>query len=428
MTDERKTAQQWSDDGESKGLRELISQGVELVRIDHETMQKVAILHKRSPRDCLARAIAELEEYPEIANEAWYSIPFKKGRDSEEVVNVEGPSIKAALPILRSWGNANVTTRFTEDTKEFIDIAARFLDYETNFVIERPYRVYKKARKYGKTVDLRPDQLVQAVQAGVSKGIRNVIEAGLPRGFLLRYVERARELVAGENPKALLDEDTLKKLVAAFEKLGVAPELLEAKRGKKLKAFNGLDRAALIGNYNAIVEGSSSVEELFSTYTKRTDGPKQETVTATSSKPPSPSVPDPVLDAIENAPASVPETARQPVSKTSEEVEKLKPGAQNESALRSKLGIESPSISEVEPAEVLAASRSNPLSTYEGVHPAKDEQPTPPRGVPIATGEGLSDEECELADEAPDRQAHLAADAELAKQDGLFNEGGHDEH
>lgn len=170
--------------------------------------------------------------------------------------------------------------------------------------------------------------------------------------------------------------------------------------------------------------------------------------------------PDPVLEALEGAPAVIEIETTDPPAQAEEgpavtvpptggapelevQVERVPeppaqeleaprpsdPGLQVEheagsvSTLRAKLGVlraasqETPEKhEETEAEDPSAAARSFELEA--------SEQPTPPYGVEPVPAEQLDTDETELADEAPDRAAHLELDAELAaaeEQGGLFD-------
>ncbi len=260
-------------------LAQAVTSGLEVLRIDHDTMQKAATLKPRDRAQVLKSALSELDVFPEEAKGAWYSIPYQDGKGGQ--VRVEGPSIRAAMPLARLWGNCVVGARITDDAPEYTDVEARFLDYETNFMLTRPHRVSKLLkRRDGKIQKLDPQRQLMAVQAGVSKAIRNAICDGIPRAFVHRYVSYAKQIVAGQEPDKKMPKKAVDACVAEYKALGVSKEMLELKLAKKSGAWTGNDRAELVSWYTALSENSATIEMLFGQTVKEVeevDAPKTET-------------------------------------------------------------------------------------------------------------------------------------------------------
>jgi len=241
--------------GDSAGA--IVAQGATLVRIQNETMMAVSIQNPRDEKRAFESAIAELDSFPDYASEAWYAIPYKNADGETEWV--EGPSIKAAMPLARRWGNCDVSGMYLGEDENGYDVQGTFTDYESRFRVSRPARVSKwLKRRDGSVSLLREDRKVMALQSGVSKAIRNAIVAGLPTAFVIGYVTKAQEIGSGK----------VEACLKAFAELGVKVGQLEqllAVGGQKtdVRAWKVKHLARLRGLYTAIKEGSITVASVF---------------------------------------------------------------------------------------------------------------------------------------------------------------------
>lgn len=253
-------------------------------KAEQETQNTIARAYPRQPRACLDEALQELEIVPEYACKAFYSIPFKDRSGGEEkIVKVEGPSIKAALALARVWGNNNSGARIKDQDAERIEVEGVYIDHQTNTRTLRTKtvsRFYVDKRTKAK-IPLREDKLVLAIAAGGSKAVRDAILAGLPVWLVDSYYNRAREIAAktiggkakaGDKPKTYAEK--IGWLTKELGKKGVTGDQIVA----YMKGLDGdlsdEDRLKdLIGTYNAIVDGQTTVEDAFGA-TGAADKPK----------------------------------------------------------------------------------------------------------------------------------------------------------
>ena len=56
----------------------LVEQGAAVVRIENDSMTRIALQHPRDEKAVLQRAISELDLVPALAERVYYSIPYKK--------------------------------------------------------------------------------------------------------------------------------------------------------------------------------------------------------------------------------------------------------------------------------------------------------------------------------------------------------------
>jgi hypothetical protein len=243
----------------------LVAQGVTLMRVENESMLAVAIQRPRQLKKVLAMALEELKLVPEEAKRAYYSIPYKESQPdrSIKIVNVEGPSIKAAMALARLYGNCSVTARSLHEDAVGADLAGIFIDYETNFRVERPMRVTRVMKKRsGGTWTLNPQQWLAALQAAASKATRNAALNGLPAWLVASYMKTARAIAAGD-PDAAADPKKVAGTLKAFARFNVTQAMLEKYVETPISEWMGDHLATLIGLGNAIADKQLTVEEAF---------------------------------------------------------------------------------------------------------------------------------------------------------------------
>lgn len=239
---------------------------LEMVRVQeymhHTTEQKQAILNS---------ALAELELCPELAEKTYYVIPFRTKTGGE--VKVEGPGIHAARSLRRLWGNCAAQAVIVSEDEDYYIVEGRFVDAETNTMYGTQIKVskYYVSQETHQKTPLRDDFLTRAVQAGMSKAERNATFACLPDWLRESYYQKARQIAASVvNGKGKKTEDIgerARKMYTAFEKLGVKTEMLDtyivihSKEG----IIDTDTLADLLGIYNAIKDGQTTIDEVFGT-------------------------------------------------------------------------------------------------------------------------------------------------------------------
>jgi hypothetical protein len=262
-------AEQKGIDGPTHPVAEMIAQGMTVMRVENESQQSMATMKPRSEDAVYKGAVMELTLAPEFAKRAWYSIPYKD-KETNQVVNVEGPSIKAAMALARRWGNCANAGRIVENLDDRLVVEGVFMDYETNLRTLRTISVAKKywSKAMKMVVPLREDRLNMAIQAGMSKAIRNAILASLPAALVDTYVAAAKKVaVAAVKGAPGVKEQTVKEKIAASIKWFVsqgAPQKAvdEYLAGQSAETDDDL-LAILIGLGTSIKDGQVSIEDVF---------------------------------------------------------------------------------------------------------------------------------------------------------------------
>jgi hypothetical protein len=237
---------------------ELVAAGGTLVKLENTTQMQVAIQRPRNEDKVLSAALAELERYPSMADEAIYSKPVGKDPDTNAMKYVEGLSIRAAESLANRWTNSAYACDIVNEDQGTITIAAIFMDYEgnTRHVVQR--RVSKFYKKKGSTMiaQYSPDRLDVVVAAAMSKALREVILRSLPAGLKKEYEHKAYKVL---DMQPLEQRQTA--IAARFKEVGIKKDALETHAGKKIEQMTAEDLKIYTGLLNAIRDGEISAED-----------------------------------------------------------------------------------------------------------------------------------------------------------------------
>ncbi len=264
-------------------------------KAEQETQNTIARANPRDPRRALANALMELEIAPEYACKSFYVIPFKEWKNGEsKIVNVEGPSIKAAITLARTWGNNASGWRIKDQSTERVEVEGVYVDHETNTRTVRTKTASRFYTKKGTTdkIMLREEALTKAIAAAGSKAVRDAILAGQPFWYTDSYYKKAREIAAktiggkAQAKKPTTYAEKLAWVAAQYAKKGVTADQFAAYivTLTKEKPDQTEDERIgdIVGALNAVADGQATVEEVFGpeakTYAKPQEGPSGEAV------------------------------------------------------------------------------------------------------------------------------------------------------
>lgn len=199
---------------------------------------------------------------PFLAEQAMYAYP--RGGTL-----VTGPSIRLAEVMARSWGNIDFGIREISQANGFSTVEAYAIDLETNtpsrVIFQVPHvRDTKKGRI--KLTDAR--DIYEMVANQGARRLRACILKLMPSDVIEGAVEQVKKtLQSGEIPLS----EQIKRMVVAFDELGVKVEHLEKRLGHKLDATIVQEIVTLKGIYKAIKDGFSKREDFFELYDKNSD-------------------------------------------------------------------------------------------------------------------------------------------------------------
>lgn len=232
----------------------LLEAGHTLVRIENNTQMAMAIQRPRDEARILKALTTELSMYPEAADEAIYKKPVGGGKFAT------GLSVRAAEAMAYRWGNNGFGAEIISDDGEVVTGHATWVDFETNNRRTIPFRVSRKFKRKDNTMGRHTEDRFHetVVPAKQSKALREVILRSLPPGLKKEYERKAEEVRSKQGK-----DQRWAKMLRTFGPLGVSQADLEKMIGKEAKAFAPDDFDDLLGVYNAIMDGETTVAEAF---------------------------------------------------------------------------------------------------------------------------------------------------------------------
>jgi hypothetical protein len=231
-----------------------------------EVHTELAHKYPRSIRKITDECTIALKEAPEFASKAYYSIPYKNSFGGTEMV--EGPSIKAAMELARSWRNCVNAGQIVEDSEDRVLVQGMFWDFEANEGTLRQVSVPKKtwSKKMQRVIPVREDRLNIMIQAGISKAVRNAILASLPAYIVDGYFKFAKKqalLTLDQKKNGKKAESRLDRCVSKFKPLGVTKEQIQEYMAGSSRETEDEVFEDLLGIFTAIKDGQKKAEEVF---------------------------------------------------------------------------------------------------------------------------------------------------------------------
>lgn len=232
-------------------------------------IQAAILMAKHSPRNESQSFINIIEacKRPMLAESAQYAYP--RGGTL-----VKGPSIRLAEVLARSWGNLRVGITITTQDSDKTEARAYAFDMQTNYMIDQDFVVpHKRTTKKGVTKLTDERDIRELVQNIGSRYLRGCILRLIPGDV----VESALEQVE----KTLLSSDVpiteqIRKMVVAFDELGVKVEHLEARLGHNLDATIPTEILTLKSIYRSIKDGMADRSQFFDIKSKVSEDSKSE--------------------------------------------------------------------------------------------------------------------------------------------------------
>lgn len=242
--------------------RQQLPAQVQQIVMDERPQGAISVNVKRDER-------AIFQKIKTIATAAgddfFYSWPTKNKDGTKGVV--EGPSVKCANAVARLFGNCSVKVRVFDMGAHWI-LYAQFYDFETGFVMERPYQ----QRKNQKTGMGDADRQLDIVfQIGTSKAARNVVCNALSE-FTDYAFAVAKEQLVEKIGKRL--EYYREKVAASLVALKIELPRVEAVRGKTIANWLAPDMAKVIAEIQAVNDGMMHPDELWPATGAQAGAPK----------------------------------------------------------------------------------------------------------------------------------------------------------
>ena len=236
-----------------------INQGtvaIEASRAIAEAQGKLVIA-KRFPRDEVQayNRVAQACQRKGIAEKAFYS--YNRGGGT-----VSGPTIRFAEELARCWGNIDYGIKELSQDDGKSEMQAYAWDLETNAQSVQNFTNPHIREVGGKAKILTSQRDIYEINANMgARRLRSRILAILPTDLVDMAIAECKKTLAGNNDEPLIDR--VKKMVVAFDKIGVKQDQLEKRLGRKIDTMTIDDFTDYIGIYNAIKQGESKIAEWF---------------------------------------------------------------------------------------------------------------------------------------------------------------------
>lgn len=248
---------------EPKVKKDTSMQEVSESRAMHE-VQAAFVIAKKFPRN-QNEAYANIMQAcsrGSLAEQAMYAYP--RGGSM-----VTGPSIRLAEVLSQNWGNLDCGIREISQADGVSVAEAYAIDLQTNTRITKVFHVpHVRETKRGKVKLTDPRDIYEMVANQGSRRLRACILGIIPRDVIEDAVERCKKTL--ESSDAPISEQ-IKKLVLAFDEIGVKVEHLEKRLGHNLDATIAQEIVSLRAIYKSIKDGMSSREDFFEIASKKSE-------------------------------------------------------------------------------------------------------------------------------------------------------------
>lgn len=222
-----------------------------------QEVQAAMIVARKFPRDeqkaiakimnaCKRMSLAEMSQYE-----------YARGGTS-----ITGPSIRLAEVLAQCWGNIDFGVVELE-RKHGASVAMSYCwDLETNVRQTKVFTVqHTRDTRQGQKALRDERDVYEVVANNGARRLRACILGVIPGDIQDMAIEECDKTLAGENREPLIDR--VRKMVLAFQEIGVSPAMLEAKVNHKLDAVTLRELARLGKVFTAIRDGIGTIEEHF---------------------------------------------------------------------------------------------------------------------------------------------------------------------
>jgi hypothetical protein len=223
-------------------------------------VQAAIFVAQQCPRN-IAAAIAEMRQVcgqPALANKAFFRFP-RGGQ------NASGQSVHLARELARIWGNVayGVNELRRDDTAAESEMLAYAWDMEKNSRVSSTFIVpHKRDTKQGvkNLADLR--DIYENNANNGARRLREAVFSVLPNWFIDEAIEICQATLSGKGTGKPLAQ-RVADAVAAFTKLGVTVDQLEAKLDRESGKWTEKDLGELLVVHGSLSKGEVTVEQEF---------------------------------------------------------------------------------------------------------------------------------------------------------------------
>ncbi len=221
-----------------------------------QEIQAALTIAAARPRNNAAafQRIMEACDRPFLADSAIYTYP--KGKTT-----VTGPSIRLAEVLAQNWGNLSVGIREISQSDGVSEVEAFAWDLETNFQETKIFHVsHTRHTKQGSYKVTDPREIYEMVANNGARRLRACILSVIPGDIVDAAVERCQKTMSsGKEPIG----ERIKKLISAFNEVGVKVEHIEKRLGHNMDATVEAEMVVLRGIYKSLKDGMAKREDFF---------------------------------------------------------------------------------------------------------------------------------------------------------------------
>lgn len=189
-----------------------------------------------------------------LAEQAVYTFP--RGR-----TNVTGASIRLAEAVAQCWGNIECGVRELSQSNGMSIAEAFAIDLQTNTRVTKTFHVpHTRDTRQGKQKLTDAREIYMEVANQGSRRLRACILAVIPGDIIEAAVQQCEKtLQSDETPIS----ERVKKLIVAFDEIGVKVEHIEKMLQHNLDAIIEAELVKLRGIYKSIKDGMAVREDFF---------------------------------------------------------------------------------------------------------------------------------------------------------------------
>lgn len=245
---------------ESRDLAATEAGGIQIAsnRATQE-VQAAMVIAKKFPRDETAAyaRIMKACKRKTLAEQALYAYP--RGGQT-----VTGPSIRMAEVLAQSWGNLQFGVQELEQREGESIVESFCWDLETNVRQTKLFSVkHVRHTKKGGAEKLKdPRDIYEHIANQGARRVRACILGIVPGDIVDAAISECLKTIqeAGANEPIL---DRARRMVVAFQELGVSQELIEKRIGHKLEAIIEQELISLRTVYQSIKDGMAARHDFF---------------------------------------------------------------------------------------------------------------------------------------------------------------------
>lgn len=230
------------------------------MRMENEAIMAECRVRPRNFQEIKAELIDQLQAFPDLAENSIYCKPVGKDSNGKQQFAF-GLSIRAAEVLAEAYGFNRVASTVTTLDDGKATITASFTDFQKgriwqdSGVISQFYKA-----KGGGMVRHADDRFYGLIcKAEASRRVREVVLRSVNAGLKAWFYDECNKMIDD-----LLDDAAVEKMITAFATFKVTLEMLEKFIGRPKKlGWTKADRRNLIGVFNALKEGETTVDIAF---------------------------------------------------------------------------------------------------------------------------------------------------------------------